>query len=69
MASNILSGQELEIIRLLAVAWRNYTQLPVYHPADAAEFRHAIHMAQNIVLARPATKEMYLKDEPMDKVA
>ncbi len=40
------------VIFLLCKAWDKFLELPEAHPDDNTEFRHAIHAAQNIILAR-----------------
>lgn len=47
-----LTVREIEALRLLAKAWDVYVKLPILHPDDVADFRRAIHAAQNIVMAR-----------------
>lgn len=38
-----------------------FLKLPVIHRADQDEFAQAIHLAQNIVLSRPAVESYNLK--------
>lgn len=40
------------VLDTLASAWNQFILLPVLHKDDQDEFRHAIHAAQNVVLAR-----------------
>lgn len=47
-----LTQAELDTLGALAQAYNRFVALPVQHHADEAEFVHAIHAAQNIVLAR-----------------
>lgn len=49
-----LSEAERACMTYLVQAWNAFVVCPVLHPDDQAEFRAAIHAAQNIVLARPA---------------
>jgi hypothetical protein len=51
--SELLTDQENECLLILADAWNKFCALPPLHPVDNHEFMHAIHAAQNIVLARP----------------
>ena len=39
-------------LQCLTKAWNKFIGLPVLHPDDQREFKHAIHAAQNIVMAR-----------------
>ncbi len=47
---------EMEVLESLAKAYNAFTKLTVMHPSDLPEFVHAIHAAQNIVLAREAIR-------------
>jgi hypothetical protein len=53
-----LTEKELATVEALASAWNCFLKLPIEHPDDQAEFRRAIHCAQNIVLSRPARRSM-----------
>lgn len=53
---------EAEIVRLLALAWNLYLDLPPEHPMDQGEFCSAIHRCQDMVLSR-AGRRMLLKRE------
>jgi hypothetical protein len=69
MASTILTAEEEHVLLLLKQAWDEFALLKVVHPADFLEFMQAIHQAQNIIMARPASLEQRLKDEPTLKAA
>jgi hypothetical protein len=56
-----LTAREQQVLRLLGDAFNVYSELPHVHPNDGREFVHAIHAAQNIVLARPATEQQHGK--------
>lgn len=47
-----MTKEENEVVELLADAWNKFVDLPVLHKADREEFMHALHQAQNIVMAR-----------------
>ncbi len=51
-----LTTDELIVMNLLGQAMIKFSQLKQAHIADDPEFGQAIHAAQNIVLARPATE-------------
>lgn len=51
-----LSKEEQEVADKLGEAATLQAALPSIHPSDTPEFVQAIHAAQNIVLARPATE-------------
>lgn len=67
MPSEILTAEEEYVVNVLAQAWHGFQTFKVLHPADAEDFQRAIRSAQNIVMARPATKEQYLRDAAMKK--
>ena len=46
----MLTSDEQAVLEHLAAAWNAFLILPPYH---VVEFRHGLHMLQNIVLARP----------------
>jgi hypothetical protein len=47
-----ITPEEEAVMAALGDAYNKFIELPVQHHADNAEFVHAIHAAQNIVLAR-----------------
>lgn len=47
---------EALILELLGTAWNQFVSLKYGHPMDKAEFCQAIHAAQNIVMARFASR-------------
>jgi hypothetical protein len=51
-----LTVAENRVIDLLAEAWNEHQRLAEVHVSDSPEFCAAIHAAQNIVFARPATE-------------
>jgi hypothetical protein len=53
-----VTDEEKAVVLLLAEAWNAFLKLPVEHPDDTAEFRHAIHAAQDRVLSRSGRREM-----------
>lgn len=52
-----MKPEEREVLALLGQAWNKFLELPVLHTMDHQEFCHAIHAAQNIVLARAGLRE------------
>ena len=48
--------QEQKVLDTLATGWSQFLDLPEMHPQDKIEFMHAIHVCQNIVLAREAQR-------------
>lgn len=52
-----VTQEEIEIIELLGRAMNGFASLKELHPADQQEFAYAIHLAQNIVLARSGMKQ------------
>jgi len=51
-----LTKEELQVLNNLAAAWTSFLQLNVINGSDQDDFLHAIHAAQNIILARSAYK-------------
>lgn len=52
-----MSEQELRVLNMLGEAFNEFQKLPVLHYSDLPEFVHAIHAAQNIILARAGLRE------------
>ncbi len=52
-----ITEEEKQIIGILGEAYKKFIRLPILHTADQREFMHAIHIAQNIVLARSALRQ------------
>ncbi len=52
--------KEQEILDLLAEAYNKFIELNQRHNWDVHEFVHAIHQAQNIVLARTPNRNLDL---------
>ena len=59
-----LTKEEERVLQLLGEAAHEYGQLPHVHPNDSWDFIHAIHMAQNVVLARPQVPEEKAEHPP-----
>lgn len=53
-----MTDDEKAVVLLLAEAWNAFLKLPVDHGDDTTEFRHAIHRAQEKVMARAGRREM-----------
>lgn len=56
-----MTEAEMSILNLLGTAYSEFQTLPAEHPDDLKEFALAIHMAQNIVLAREGLRSMKRK--------
>ncbi len=52
-----LTADEQAVLDKLADAFIASRALPVVHHSDNAEIIQAIHVAQNIIMARPAVEE------------
>jgi hypothetical protein len=63
----LLDNEEWDVIGLLSEAYNRYRAMKRLLPDDLHEFTMAIHAAQNIVFARPVMRQMYARDEPMQK--
>ena len=56
---NLLTKEENRVLENLADAYIWFSQLQTLHPDDRKDFSYAIHMAQNIVLSRPAMRKLH----------
>lgn len=57
-----LTEAEREVLGLMADFWNALCRLPEEHPDDLLEARVHFHAIQNIVLARPAERELRLEE-------
>ncbi len=57
---NSLTSLEKSILNTLSKAWNDFNSLPSFTKAkwEKSEFMNAIHVAQNIILARPTLREL-----------
>lgn len=53
-----LNQQESKVLDSLVEAWNEYLRLEYEFEDEKSEFRHFIHNAQMIILARPAREEV-----------
>ena len=53
-----ITGDEIRITEMLGRVWNEYLMLPVEHPMDRDEFCRAIHVCQDMVLARSGRREI-----------
>lgn len=53
-----MTDDERKVVEQLGNVWNAFLALPTQHPQDQHEMLHAIHMAQRIIMARPALREM-----------
>jgi hypothetical protein len=60
-----LTPKETEVMDNLVNAWNSYVSLPIEHPDDTSEFRHAFHSLQHMILMRP-TRRRILPDRCPD---
>ena len=61
---SLLSVEEKAVLDKLAEAWNAYIKIEPLHPEEISDFRHKIHSAQRIVMARPAFKQLGLSRNP-----
>ncbi|MFA6044742.1 MAG: hypothetical protein WC718_07145 [Phycisphaerales bacterium] len=52
----LLTLAEKAVLDLLVEAVNSYNKLPIQHPMHQAEFTHAIHEAQRLVMSRPVAR-------------
>lgn len=64
-----MNEQEQEVLNLLGTAATKFCMLAELHSADRPEFVHAIHAAQNIVLARGALRALQNADQVDPRVS
>jgi len=53
----LLSDIELSVVDKLGDAWNQFLKLESLHPDSITEFRHIIHAAQHIIMARPVQRQ------------
>lgn len=58
MALSQLTIKEQEVLDHLIYAWQAFLKLPIEHPDQTDEFRHALHDLQRQILVRPVRREM-----------
>lgn len=61
-----ITNDELNVLAYLGDAFSAFQKLPVLHPSDMHEFIHAIHAAQNIILARVGYRQQKQVDLSAD---
>ena len=67
MNEQLLTPGEEAVIKLLQEAWNAYCgQLSTLHPEAQAEFRQAIHRAQDIDMARPVQRMFNRRNKSRD---
>jgi len=54
----MVTDQELRVVGLLGEAWNAFLAMPTEHGDERDEFRHAIHQAQHLVLARAGARQI-----------
>ena len=55
----LLTQEEQQVMTYLSEAWNKFVHLKTVHPDEQTDFRHAIHEAQRIIMARPQAKVYY----------
>lgn len=55
MASE-MSDVENQVLNHLVAAWNTFVHLPIEHPDQQAEFRHALHDLQRQIMVRPVRR-------------
>ena len=53
-----MTTQERVVLDKLVEAWNAFNALPVEHPDDTPEFRHAFHRLQLLILAREPRRKL-----------
>lgn len=56
--SPLFDDAEREVIDHLVHAWNAFTKLDKLHSDEQDEFRHAIHSAQRLIMARPVQRDL-----------
>ena len=53
-----MTEEERDVLELTVELTNTFSALPVEHPSDQEEFTHAIHRIQDMILSRPARRDM-----------
>ena len=53
-----MTDEERIVMDKLVEAWNAFLDLPVEHPDDTPEFRHAFHRLQLLILARAPRRKL-----------
>lgn len=53
------TDKEQEVMDRLIDAWNAFCELPVVHPDQQTEFRHALHDLQRQIMVRPVRRVLY----------
>jgi hypothetical protein len=53
-----MTKEERAVLNKLVAAWNAFNALPVEHPDDTPEFRHAFHRLQLLILAREPRRKL-----------
>ena len=64
-----MTNAEKRVLQLLGSAANEYSKLPEMHDADMHEFAHAIHVCQNLILAREGVRVMGYAEEGEPMIA
>lgn len=54
----MLTPAEKLLVEELGLIWNRFLALPNEHPNEQPEFCQAIHLCQNMILARPGRREI-----------
>ncbi len=54
----MLTDQETEVLQKLTAAWNAFVELPIEHPDQLDEFRHAFHDLQRQIMVRPTVRAL-----------
>jgi len=60
--SEFLTTDEADLVKDLGEIFNQFLLLPKEHANDAPEFCSAIHVCQNMILSRPARRQMAAGD-------
>lgn len=58
-----MTDQEKVVLDKTGEVWNEYLKLPFHHPDDNNDFRFHLHALQNMILGRPAYRELHAAKE------
>ena len=57
-----LTEEELDALNSLCDAWEKFLELPIIRPDHQTEFRHNLHILQRIIMSRPVSEFLWVKE-------
>ena len=57
-----LTEEESDVLDALCNAWDKFLELPIIHPDHQTEFRHNLHILQRMIMSRPVSEFLRIKE-------